>query len=73
MVKLKIIIIIIIIFIIINIIDIIINNLEKKYYYYWKKTINLTWRVKLKTIRTLKKEQRGKNKKSKIEWTDWKR
>jgi hypothetical protein len=31
---------------------IIIIKFEKKYYYYWRKTIDLIWRVKLKTIKT---------------------
>jgi hypothetical protein len=32
----------------------------------------LIWRVKLKTIKTLKKEPREKIKKSKLEWPNWK-
>jgi hypothetical protein len=31
-----------------------------KYYYYWKKIINLIWRIKLKTIKTLTKESMEK-------------
>jgi hypothetical protein len=32
----------------------------------------LIWMVKLKTIRTLKKKTKGKNKKSKVEGLNWK-
>jgi len=36
-----------------------------KYYYYWKKIINLIWRIKLKTIKTLTKESMEKIKNQK--------
>jgi hypothetical protein len=28
------------------------NKIEKQYYYYWRETIDLIWKIKLKTIRT---------------------